>query len=174
MTSQLSCKRFFFFLTNSIHLTSPFLNNPFTFFVMAAYGPDLNIAQKSYKGYLKTVNENSSKLLGEIVDDLEYNKGIQIINNLVVSNLLRTLSPGRLSTSRSEFDRNRVQHGQKITRTLIKAEKVFDIVKIYAQIVDATGSDYEQINHYSDYEKSIPKSQIASYHSSKDFNHIYN
>ncbi|CAF9937320.1 hypothetical protein IMSHALPRED_011101 [Imshaugia aleurites] len=79
---------------------------------------------------------------------------------------------GIYNMSRSEFDQNRVLHGQKLTRALIEAEEAFDAAKAYAQAVDATGSDYEQMNHYGDYEESMPESQIALYNSSKDFSSI--
>ena len=74
--------------------------------------------------------------------------------------------------SRSEFDRNRVRHGQKITRALIDAEEAFDGAKAYAKAVGATGSDYEQTNYFGNYEESMPEGQIASYIASKDFSDI--
>ena len=74
---------------------------------------------------------------------------------------------GIYNVSRSEFDRNRVLHGQKLTRALI------DAAKAYAQAVGATGSEYKQMNHYGNYEESMPESQIASYNASKDFSGIY-
>lgn len=80
---------------------------------------------------------------------------------------------GIYKMSRSEFDRNRVRHGQKITRALIDAEEAFDAAKAYAQAVGATGSDYEQTNYFGNYEESMPESQIASYNASKDFSDIY-
>ena len=80
---------------------------------------------------------------------------------------------GIYTMSRSEFDRNRVRHGQKITRALIDAEEAFDAAKAYAKAVGATGSDYEQTNCFGNYEESMPESQIASYVASKDFSDIY-
>lgn len=79
---------------------------------------------------------------------------------------------GMYTMSRSEFDRNRVRHGQKITRALIDAEEAFDAAKAYAQAVGATGSDYEQTNYFGNYEESMPESQMASYIASKDFSDI--
>ena len=83
------------------------------------------------------------------------------------------LQRGIYTMSRSEFDRNRVRHGQKITRTLIDAEEAFDAAKIYAQAVGATPSDYEQTNHFGSCEESMPESQLALYNASKDFGDVY-
>lgn len=80
---------------------------------------------------------------------------------------------GIYKMSRSEFDRNRVRHGQRITRALIDAEEAFDAAKAYAKAVGATGSDYEQTNYFGSYEESMPESQMASYNASKDFRDIH-
>ena len=80
---------------------------------------------------------------------------------------------GMYQMSRSDFDRNRVRHGQKITRALIDAEEAFDAAKTYAQAVGATGSEYEPTNHFGSYEESMPDSQMASYNASTDFGDIY-
>lgn len=80
---------------------------------------------------------------------------------------------GVYNMSRTEFDRNRVRHGQKITRALIDAEEAFDAAKAYAQAVGATGSNYEQMNYFGDYEESMPEGQMALYNASKDFSDIY-
>ena len=83
------------------------------------------------------------------------------------------IKTGIYNMSRSEFDRNRVRHGQKITRALIDAEEAFDGAKAYAQAVGATGSDYEQTNYFGNYEESMPENQMALYNASKDFSDIY-
>ncbi|KAL9137058.1 MAG: hypothetical protein Q9175_001736 [Cornicularia normoerica] len=80
---------------------------------------------------------------------------------------------GIYQMSRSEFDRNRVQHGQRITRALIDAEEAFDAAKAYAQAVGATGSDCEPTDYYGNYVESMPESQVALYNASKDFSDIY-
>lgn len=80
---------------------------------------------------------------------------------------------GIYKMSRSEFDRNRVRHGQKITRALIDAEEAFDVAKAYAKAVGATGSDYEQTNYFSNHEESMPEGQMALYNASQDFTDIY-
>ena len=80
---------------------------------------------------------------------------------------------GIYNMSRSEFDRNRVRHGQKITRALINAEEAFDAAKAYAKAVGATGSDYQQTNSFGNYEESMPESRMASYNTSRDFSDIY-
>lgn len=80
---------------------------------------------------------------------------------------------GIYKMSRSEFDCNRVRHGQKITRALIDAEEAFDAAKAYAKAVGATGSDYQQTNSFGNYEESMPESQMASYNASRDFSDIY-
>ena len=81
---------------------------------------------------------------------------------------------GIYNMSRSEFDRNRVRHGQKVTRALIDAEEAFDAAKAYAKAVGATGSDFEQTSYFDHYEESMPENQMASYNASKDFSDIYN
>lgn len=80
---------------------------------------------------------------------------------------------GIYNMSRSEFDRNRFRHGQKITRALIEAEEAFDAAKAYAQAVDAAGSEYEQTNHFGHYEESMPESQMTSHNASRDFSDIH-
>ena len=80
---------------------------------------------------------------------------------------------GIYNMSRSEFDRNRVRHGQKITRALIDAEEAFDAAKAYAKAVGATGSDFEQTSYFDHSEESMPENQMASYNASKDFSDIY-
>ena len=80
---------------------------------------------------------------------------------------------GIYTMSRSEFDRNRIQHGQKITRALIDAEEAFDAAKAYAQAVGAIGSDYEQSSYFDNCGERMSESQIVSHDASRDFNHIY-
>ena len=80
---------------------------------------------------------------------------------------------GKYQMSRSEFDRNRVRHGQKITRALIDAEEAVDAAKTYAQAVGATESEYGPTNYLGNYEESATDSQMASYNDSTDFSHIY-
>ena len=79
---------------------------------------------------------------------------------------------GIYQMSRSDFDRNRVRHGQKITRALIDAEEAVEAAKLYAQAVGATGSEYELTNYLGNYEESIADSQMASYNASTDFGDI--
>ena len=80
---------------------------------------------------------------------------------------------GIYQMSRSDFDRNRVRHGQKITRALIEAEEALDAAKTYAKAVGATGSKYAPTNYLGNYEESTPDNQMASYNASTDFSHIY-
>ena len=80
---------------------------------------------------------------------------------------------GIYQMSRSDFDRNRIRHGQKITRALIDAEEAVDAAKTYAQAVGAMGSEYGPTNCLGNYEESMPDSQMASYNASTDFSHIY-
>lgn len=80
---------------------------------------------------------------------------------------------GIYNMSRSEFDRHRVQYGQKLTRALIEAEEAFDAAKAYAKALGATGSDYEQTNVYGGYAESTPESEMASYNASRDHSNIY-
>ena len=60
-----------------------------------------------------------------------------------LANYQHGIKAGIYQMSRSDFDRNRFRHGQKITRALIDAEKAVDAPKTYAQAVGATGSKYE-------------------------------
>ena len=80
---------------------------------------------------------------------------------------------GNYNMSRSDFDRNRVRYGRKVTRALIDAEEAFDAAKAYAEAVRAIGSDYEPTNFYDNYAESMPDSQGASYNASQDFGDIY-
>ena len=64
----------------------------------ASKATEQTIAKKSFRGYLKTINENSGKLLAEAADFLDESKRVQITSNDIARTLLRILPTGKPPT----------------------------------------------------------------------------
>ena len=80
---------------------------------------------------------------------------------------------GTYNFSRSEFDRRKLECGQRLTRALIDAEADVEEAKVHARAIGAIGSSYGQLFDEEDtYEESFPENQIASYLAAKDWTFV--